>query len=104
MTSYVLEHLSQMVRKSAQNTTKIDLEGGLEAAWEPLLCRGDPKTSFFAILAALWEPIWGPALAHFGYRFFVCFFDMSSGLHFDDLGSIWALFWGPFGGRFWKLV
>ena len=78
MTSNVLENLSKLVRKSSQNTSKIDLEGGLEAAREPPLCGGDPKTSFWAILAPLWDPIWGPVLAHFGHCFY-CFFDMSSG-------------------------
>ena len=103
MTSNVLENLSKMVRKSCQHTPKIDLKGSLEAAWEPPLCRGDPKTSFLAILAPLGDPIWGPVLAHVGHRF-LCFFDVSSGWHFGDLGSIWALFWAPFWGRFWKLV
>ena len=53
MTSNVLENLSKMVRKSSQNTPKIDLEGGLEAAWELPLCRGDSKTSFLSILPFL---------------------------------------------------
>ena len=69
MISNVLENLSKLVRKSSQNTSKIDLEGGLEAAREPPLCGGDPKTSFWAILAPLWDPIWRPFLAHFGHRF-----------------------------------
>ena len=56
MTSNVLENLSKLVRKSSQNTSKIDLEGGLEAAREPPLCGGDPKTSFLAILAPLGDP------------------------------------------------
>ena len=73
MNSNVLEHLSKMVRKSSQNTPNIDLEGGLEAAWEPPLCRGDPKTSFLPILAPLGDPIWGSVLAHFGYIFLVFF-------------------------------
>ena len=51
-----------------RNTSKNDLEGGLEAAREPPLCGGDPKTSFWAILAPLWDPIWGPVLAHVGHR------------------------------------
>ena len=91
MTSNVLENLSKMVRKSSQNTSKIDLEGGLEAAWEPPLCRGDPKTSFLAILAPLGDPIWGPVLAHFGHRFFVFLICLLDGI-FGDLGSIWDLF------------
>ena len=73
MTSNVLENLSKLVRKSSQNTSKIDLEGGLEAAREPPLCGGDPKTSFWAILAPLWDPIWGPVLAHVGHRFLMFF-------------------------------
>ena len=52
---------------------KIDLGGGLEAAWEPPLCGGDPKTSFWVILAPLWDPIWGSILAHFGYCFLLFF-------------------------------
>ena len=66
-------NLSKLVRKSSQNTSKIDLQGGLEAAREPPLCRGDPKTSFWAILAPLGDPIWGPVLAHFGHRFLMIF-------------------------------
>ena len=89
-----------MAPKSSQNLSKIDLEGGLEAAWEPPLCRGDPKTSFLPILAPLGDPIWGPVLAHVGHRFFCVFFDMSSGWHFGrfgvHLGPIWGAFWGTF--------
>ena len=91
MTSSVLEHLSKMVRKSFQNTSKIDLEGGLEAAREPPLCGGDPKTSFLAILAPLRDPICGPVLVQFGYLFdvfFICLLDA----FFDDVG--------PFGPYF----
>ena len=73
MTPNVLENPSKMVPKSSQNTFKIDLEGGLEAAREPPLCRGDPKTPFLVILAPLWDPIWGPVLAHFGHHFLVFF-------------------------------
>ena len=73
MTSNVLENLSKLVLKSFQNTSKIDLEGGLEAAREPPLCGGDPKTLFWAILAPLWDPIWGPLLAHVGYRSLMIF-------------------------------
>ena len=80
MISNVLENLSKLVPKSSQNTSKIDLEGGLEAAREPPLCGGDPKTSFWAILAPLWDPIWGPVLAHLGHHVFF-FFDMSPGWH-----------------------
>ena len=100
----MLEKLTKIVPKWSQNLSKIDPGGGLEATWEPPLCRGDPKTSFLMILAPLWDPIWGPVLAHFGYHFLVflltCLVDGS----FEDLGSSWALFWGPFGARFWKLV
>ena len=99
MTSNVSENLTKLVCKSSQNTTKIDLEGGLEAAREPPLCGGDPKTSFLAILAPLGDLTWGPVLAHVGHRFLV-FFDMSSGWHFwrfgVHLGSIWGAFWGTF--------
>ena len=76
----VLENLSKLVRKSSQNTSKIDLEGGLEAAREPPLCGGDPKTSFSAILAPLWDPIWGPVLVHV-WHIFVYVFDMSPRWH-----------------------
>ena len=102
MTSNVLENLSNMVRKSSQNTSKIDLEGGLEAAREPPLCRGDPKTSFLAILAPLWDA--RTSLGSFWASFFDVFLVRLLDGIFDDLGSIWALFLGPFGGRFWKLV
>ena len=81
MTPNVLENLANIVPKSSQNSSKIDLEGGLEAAREPPLCRGDPKTSFLTILAPLWDPIWGPVLVHFGHHVLM-FFDMSSGWHF----------------------
>ena len=102
MTSNVLENLAKLVRKSSQNTAKIDLEGGLEAAREPPLCGGDPKTSFWAILAPLWDPIWGSVLAYLGIVFFLFlrFFDMSSGWHFwrfgVHLGPILGAFWGTF--------
>ena len=103
MTSNVLENLSKMVRKSFQNTSKIDFEGALEAAWEPPLCGGDPKTSFWSILAPLWDP--------FGDQFWLIlesFFDdllicLPDDI-FGNLESIWVLFWRPFGVRFWKLV
>ena len=96
MTSNVLENLSKMVRKSSQNTSKIDLEGGPEAAWEPPLCGGDPKTSFWAILAPLWDPIWGSVLAHFGHRVLVFFLDV----FWIALWSIWGPFWTYLGGLF----
>ena len=73
MISNVLENLSKLVHESSQNTAKIDLEGGLKAAWEPPLCGGDPKTSFWALLAPLGDPIWGPVWAHFGHRFWMIF-------------------------------
>ena len=99
MTSKVLENLSKMVRKSSQNTSKIDLEGGLEAAREPPLCGGDPKTSFWAILAPLWDPIWGPVLAHVGHRFLMFFWSA----FLLALASIWAPKtppkWDPKGGQ-----
>ena len=99
MTSNVLENLSTKVRKSSQNTSKIDLEGGLEAALEPPLCGGDPKTLFLAILAPLWDPIWGPVLALFGDRFLIIFY-LSSGWQIwwfgVHLGPILGAFWGTF--------
>ena len=72
MTSNVLENLSKLVRKSSQNTSKIDLEGGLEAAWEPPLCRGDPKTSFLLILAPLGDHL-GTSFGSCGASFFGVF-------------------------------
>ena len=88
----VSENLSNMVPKSCQNLSKMDLRGSLEAAWEPPLCGSDPKTSFLAILAPLWDPIWGPVLAHFGHRvsydFLICLLD-------GIFGNL-----GPFGVRF----
>ena len=50
MTPNVMENLTTFVPQSSQNTSKIDLEGVLEAAREPPLCRGDSKTSFFMFL------------------------------------------------------
>ena len=107
MTSNVLENLSKMVRTSSQSTPKIDLEGGLEAAWEPPLCRGDLKTSFLTILAPLGDPIWGPVLAYFGHcflmLFLICLLDGIVG----DLGSFgpyyWGFFWDVFGSLFESL-
>ena len=49
--------------------SKLDLEGVLEAAWEPPLCRDNPKTSFRVILASLGDLIWGSVLGHFGMLF-----------------------------------
>ena len=75
--------------KWSQNLSKIELGGGLEATWEPPLCRGDPKTSFLTILAPLWDPIWGPVLARFGHPFLVFFWYV-----------FWMAFlaiWDPFG-------
>ena len=73
MTSNVLENLSKLVRKSSQNTSKIDLEGGLEAAREPPLCGGDPKTSFWTILAPLWDPLWNQFGVVLGIFFLMSF-------------------------------
>ena len=42
----------------------------------------------------------GSFRASFFDDFLICLLD---GI-FGDLGSIWALFFGPFGVRFWKLV
>ena len=69
MTPNVLDNLSKMAPKSSQNTFKIDIEWGLEAAWAPPLCRGDPQSSFVAILAPLGDPVWGPVLAQVSHRF-----------------------------------
>ena len=73
MTPNVLENLTKMIPKVFQNMSKIGLEGGLEAARERALCRGGPKPSFLVILAPLWDPIWGPVLAHVEHHFFVIF-------------------------------
>ena len=58
MTPNVLENLSNMVRKLSQDTSQIDLEGALEAAWEPPLKQGASKISFLTMLASFWEPLW----------------------------------------------
>ena len=99
----MLENLSKLVRKSSQNTPKIDLKGGLEAAWEPPFCRGAQDIIFDDFGSTL-----GPHLGTSFGSFWASFFDvflicLLDGI-FGDLGSIWALFWGPFGRRFWKLV
>ena len=73
MTSTVLENLSKMVRKSSQNTSKIDLEGGLEAARGPPLCRGDPNASFVDDFGSTLGPHLGTVLVHFGYHFLMLF-------------------------------
>ena len=80
-----------MVRKSYQNTPNIDPEGGLEAAWEPPLCRGDPKTSCWTILAPLWDPIWVPVWVHVGHHL-LCFLTWLLAGVCVGLGSIWCLF------------
>ena len=72
--------------KWSPNLSKIEVGGGLEATWEPPLCRGDPKTSFLMFLAPLWDPIWGPVLAHFGHRFLMFFWSA----FLLALASIWA--------------
>ena len=103
MTSNVLENLSKLVRKSSQNTSKIDLEGGLESAREPPLSGGDPKTilgDFGSTLTPHLGTSFGSCWASFFDVFLTCLLD---GI-FGDLGSIWALFLRPFGVRFWKLV
>ena len=73
MTPNVMENLTTFVPQSSQNTSKIDLEGVLEAAREPPLCGGDPKTSFLAILAPPRDSIWGSVWGHFGHRFLMFF-------------------------------
>ena len=98
ITPVVLENLSEMVPKSSQNLSKIDLGGDLGATWEPPLRRGDPKTSFLTIWAPFWDPIWGPVWAHFGHHFLMfSLIRLLDGI-FTDLGSIWTLFWDPFLG------
>ena len=58
-------HKSQKyVRKTGgigpqKTSPKSILEGGsLEATWEPPLKQGASKTSFLAILAPFWDPLW----------------------------------------------
>ena len=100
MTSNVLENLPNMVRKSSQNTSKIDLEWGLEAALEPPLCGGDPKTPFFGDFCSTLGPHLGTSFGSFWVSFFDVFIDMSSGRHFWQfgvhLGPILGAFWGTF--------
>ena len=95
ITPVVLENLSEMVPKSSQNLSKIDLGGGLGATWEPHLRRGDPKTSFLTISAPFWDPI---SLGSFWASIFDVFLIRLPDGVFTDLGSIWALFWDPFLG------
>ena len=52
------EKLMKMVPHGFQNLSKIDPGGGLEATWEPPLKQGASKTSFLAILAPFWDPLW----------------------------------------------
>ena len=95
MTPNVLENLSKMVPKSSQNLSNSDLEEGLEAAREPPLCRGDPNTSFGDFGSTL-----GPHLGTSVGSFWASFFDVVLRCLLDDifvdLGSICALFLGPF--------
>ena len=95
ITPVVLENLSEMVPKSSQNLSKIDLGGDLGATWEPPLRRGDPKTSFLTISAPFWDPIWGPVWAHFGHHFLM-FFWYGFRMAFSPI-------WGPFGPYFGTL-
>ena len=95
ITPVVLENLPEMVPKSFQNLSKIDLGGGLGATWEPPLRRGDPKTSFLTISAPFWDPIWGPVWAHFGDQFLM-FFWYGFRIAFSPI-------WGPFGPYFGTL-
>ena len=87
MTSNVLENLTKTVRKSPQNTSKIGLEGGLEAAWEPPLSGGDPKTSFLGDFGSTLGLHLGTSFGSFWASFFM-FFDMSS--------VAFLVIWGPF--------
>ena len=92
MSSNAFESLSKMLCKSSQNTSKIYFEGGLEAAWEVPLCRGDPKSSFLVILAPLRDAIWGPVSAHFGHCFLSVFVSIFGPfLKGLTLSSIWYL-------------
>ena len=85
-----------MVPKSVQNRAW----RGLEATWEPPLCRGDPKTSFLAILAPLGDLIWGPVLAHIGHRFLVFVWYV----FWMTLLAIWGRFGPYFWGLFWDVL
>ena len=76
----------------------MDLGGGLEATWEPPLCRGDPKTPFLTILAPFWDPIWGPVSAHFGHHFLIRFW---YSFWVASL-SIWGQFCHYFGTLVWS--
>ena len=67
------EKLTNMVPNGSQNLSKIDPGGGLEATWEPPLKQGASKTSFLAMLAPFWDPLWdqfGPMLGIICLMFF----------------------------------
>ena len=100
MTSNVLENLSKMVRKSPQNTSKIDLEEGV---WRPLgshpCAEVTPRHHF--------GRFWLHLGTLFGDQFwlilgivFWCFFDMSSGWHFWRFGVHLGPILGALGGTF----
>ena len=75
-----VENGPKMLPKPLRNL-EIDPGGGLEATWEPPLCRGDPKTSFLMILAPFWDLIFGSFWS----------------------SVFWCFCWGPFGPYFWVL-
>ena len=56
ITQIVFENLLNMVPKSSQNLSEIELWEGLEATLEPPVCRGCPKTSFLTILLCFGTP------------------------------------------------
>ena len=98
-TKQMSEKLMNIVPKWSQNLSKIDPGGGLEASWEPSLKQSASKTSFLAILAPFWDPLWdqfGPILRIICLIFFWNGFLMA-------LASIWAPKtppkWDPKGGR-----
>ena len=72
-------------------------------SWEPPSQQGAPKTSFLAILAPFWDPIWGPVLAHFGHRFFCVFLICLLDGIFAELGPFGLYFGGLLGDVFGSL-
>ena len=95
ITPVVLDNLSEMVPKSSQNLSKIDLGGDLGATWEPPLRRGDIISDDFGSILG---PHLGASLGSFWTSFFDVFLIRLPDGVFTDLGSIWALFWDPFLG------
>ena len=87
-----------IVPKLFPNLSKIDLGGGMDATWEPPLCRGDPKTSFLTILAPFLDPIWGPVWVYLCAYFFDVFLYMVCGWRFCRFGVHVVSILGPFLG------